>query len=255
MPEIVSTDSLGRATFVYFAPLVTLSTFDFLSASFTGDGRYLSSVCAREVAILPRLMREMVEKAVENVKSTGEVLGVPVENELVRAVENAIVRGNLGAVLTITAEAGRPELSKSYERENIRSRLGKVIAGEKVEVVIESDTKEGRTVLINLDNRVLPGGWIREVWLDNELASLADDYVDVLNPYNDNGRPEYLILVGGRGAQILVSIPHFSTRTITIRGPIAAAPARWTPALIAVGVLVIVLILLLVFRTRFRAIG
>jgi hypothetical protein len=111
--------------------------------------------------------------------------------------------------------------------------------------------ENGCTVLINLDNRVLPVGWIREVLVDNEPATLADDYADVLNPNNDNGRPEYLILKGGRGAQILVSIPRFSARVITIRGPIAAAPSRWTPALVTVGIVIVVFILLLAFRRRF----
>jgi hypothetical protein len=38
----------------------------------------------------------------------------------------------------------------------------------------------------------------------------------VLDPTNDGDRAEYLILKGGRGMQIAVSIPRFSARLITI---------------------------------------
>jgi hypothetical protein len=247
--EFSTTDNSGRATFTYSAPLVTAPTFDFLTASFAGDGRYASSVAVKEIAVLPPAAKETVENVVENVKSAGESFEIPLENELVKAVENATIRGNLGAVVTVTILVDKPGLSKGFERQNIRTRLEGVIVGERVEVAVESDVENGSTVLINLDNRVLPVGWIREVLMDNEPAILADDYADVLDPNNDNGRPEYLILKGGKGAQILVSIPHFSARVITIRGPLAA-PTAWSPLLVAVAIVIIALVLLLVFRRR-----
>jgi len=144
----------------------------------------------------------------------------------------------------------KPSLSKGFERENIRTRLERVIVGERVEVTVESDVENGSTVLINLDNRVLPVGWIREVLVDNEPATLADDYADILDPNNDNGSPEYLILAGGKGVQVLVSVPSFSSHTITIRGPIAAAPARWAPLFVVIGIVIIAIVLLFVFRRR-----
>jgi parallel beta-helix repeat protein len=248
-PEFSTTDDSGRSTFTYSAPLVTAPTFDFLTASFAGDGRYAGSVVVKEIAILPPAIEETVENVVENVKSAGETFEIPLENELVKAVENATIRGNLGAVVTVTVLVDKPGLSKGFERENIRTRLQRVIVGERVEVTVESDVENGSTVLINLDNRVLPVGWIREVLVDNESATLADDYADILDPNNDNGRPEYLILKGGKGAQILVSIPHFSARVITIRGPLAA-PTAWSPLLVAVAIVIIAIVLLLVFRRR-----
>jgi hypothetical protein len=198
-PELSTTDNSGRATFLYSAPLVTAPTFDFLTASFAGDGRYAGSVAVKEIAVLPPAARQTVENVVESVKSAGETFGVPLENELVRVVENATIRGNLGAVVTVTVLVDKPGLSKGFERENIRTRLERVVVGQRVEVAVESDVENGSTVLINLDNRILPAGWIQEVLVDNEPASLADDYTDVLDPSNDNGRPEYLILRGGRG--------------------------------------------------------
>ncbi|MEM2481169.1 MAG: hypothetical protein QXR87_06490 [Candidatus Hadarchaeales archaeon] len=75
----------------------------------------------------------------------------------------------------------------------------------------------------------------REVLVDNVPAGLADDYEDVLDPTDDGGRCEYLILKGGRGTQLLVSIPGFSSRTITIKGPLATGKP-WVPLVIAVNV-------------------
>jgi hypothetical protein len=100
-----------------------------------------------------------------------------------------------------------------------------------------------------IDNRALPILDLRrvEVEVDGEKIPLADSYKDVLDPNNDGNQAEYLILVGGEGIQVLVSIPHFSARTITIRGPIAATPANRTPLVLATGIVFIVLILLFVF--------
>jgi hypothetical protein len=101
-----------------------------------------------------------------------------------------------------------------------------------------------------IDNRALPILDLRrvEVEVDDEKIPLADSYEDVLDPNNDGNQAEYLILVGGEVVHVLVSIPHFSARTITIRGPIATAPAARTPLLLATGIVAIVLILLFVFR-------
>jgi len=248
-PEFSNTDNSGRATFTYFTPLVTAPTFDFLTASFAGDERHASSVAVKEIAVLPTAVKEAVENVVENVKLAGETFEIPLENNLIKAVENTIIRGNLKAIITITIVVDRPGLSKGFERENIRTRLERVIVGERVEVAVESDVKNGGTVLINLDGRILPVDRIQEVLVDAELATLANDYADVLDPNNDNGRPEYLILKGGKGAQILVSIPHFSVRLITIKGTIAA-PAAWSPLLVAVVIVIIVVVLLFVLRRR-----
>jgi len=141
-------------------------------------------------------------------------IGVPIENveEVSDKLRDALVEGRLGASLTITVEA----VSKGYEHENVRIRLGEVVVGSKVEVVVES-TENHKTVIINVENEVLPVRALR-VFVDNVEMGLADDYADVLDPTNENV-PEYLILVGGKGIQVLVSIPYFSGRVITIRAP------------------------------------
>lgn len=99
-----------------------------------------------------------------------------------------------------------------------------MIVGERVEVTVESDVENGGTVLVNLDNRISRLGWIREVLVDNELATLADDYADILDPNNDNERPEYLILKGGKGARSWSPYPT-SPAGSSPRGPLAAPKA------------------------------
>jgi hypothetical protein len=38
----------------------------------------------------------------------------------------------------------------------------------------------------------------------------------VLEPTDDEGEPEYLLLVGGEEVQVLVSVPHFSPHQIEV---------------------------------------
>jgi hypothetical protein len=82
------------------------------------------------------------------------------------------------------------------------------------------------------------------VLVDNENIGPADDYDDVLDPTNEDV-PEYLILVGQKGAQVLVSIPSFSTRTITI-ATLPTVPAVGIPPLYLVVVAAIALVAVLV---------
>lgn len=69
----------------------------------------------------------------------------------------------------------------------------------------------------NIENTVLPIPSIENILVlfDGKEIGMADNYADVLNP-NDENVPEYLVLLGARSTQVLVSIPHFSTHTIEI---------------------------------------
>jgi hypothetical protein len=87
----------------------------------------------------------------------------------------------------------------------------------KVIVYVSSDVPEGRSIVINIDNNTLTVSELTQILVlfDGKEIDLADDYADVLNPYNEDV-PEYLIIMGAWGIQVLVSIPHFSSYTITI---------------------------------------
>jgi PKD repeat protein len=100
------------------------------------------------------------------------------------------------------------------------------------EVLVRVDSKSGvgATVAVNVDRDVVEFSGLDEleVRVDGERIGLADDYEDVVEA--DENDPEYLALVGGEGVQVLVSIPHFSTRTITIgRAAAEVQPSETAP--------------------------
>jgi hypothetical protein len=70
---------------------------------------------------------------------------------------------------------------------------------------------------------------------------MADDINDVLDPNNDGSHPEYLIVLGSNGTQLLVSIPHFSEHSITFFNltPEQAAQYLLYAAVAAVGLIII----------------
>jgi hypothetical protein len=167
----------------------------------------------------------------------------------IKALTQAISEGKVAIITTIKLEkeTGEIKIRRDFQDERIKAEVE--VKGNAVVAIVSSENREGRTVILNIDNRALPILDLRrvEVEVDGEKVPLADSYEDVLNPNDDGGQAEYLILVGGEGIQVLVSIPHFSARTITIRGPIAATPANRTPLVLTAGI-VFMLILLFVFR-------
>ncbi|MEM2481069.1 MAG: Ig-like domain-containing protein, partial [Candidatus Hadarchaeales archaeon] len=250
VPPSLATDELGRASVLYFAPEVEADTPVVVTVSFAGDESYTSSAAF----FFGWVTSPRTTEILENLERAAERIGLLIEKvEEKLAVFEAVVEGRIGASLTVTIEVGVPGLWKEYEAENFRTQLRRAKTGELVEVVVENvRPARGTTILLNIENGVIPVGQIREVLVDNVPAGLADDYEDILDPTDDGGRCEYLILKGGRGAQILVSIPGFSSRTITIRGPLAAGKP-WVPLVIAINIVVIVVVLLLVFQRRPRS--
>jgi len=245
IPQDNTTDSRGEARATYVAPSLDVHASVTVSATFPGDNWYGPSRALSNGAILlPDTM-----DALENIQGAIQEVGVQVTDENLVELRNALVRGDIGASLTITIEVDKPGLSKGYEREGVRTRLGEVIVGERIDVVVES-TENYKTIVINIENDVLPVGWISRVLVDNNPIDMADDYADVLDPTNDNGRPEYLILKGGRGAQVLVSIPHFSQKTITISSlqvPVGGIPNLY---LVLISIIVLITVILAVIWRR-----
>jgi PKD repeat protein len=105
-------------------------------------------------------------------------------------------------------------------------------------VTVDSESPEGQTVSIDLDNSVIQFNSLDElrVLFDNREIQMATDYDDVFDPTDDNDA-EYMVSLGGEGTQLLVSIPHFSTHTIIIvcerpisPRPLAPAPPATQPA-------------------------
>jgi hypothetical protein len=245
-PVSTITDSQGRVSVTYTAPTVNIPTAVMVVATFRGDGQLQASQAeCKGLVVIPE-----VATAVDGMRKSLQDLGFPVDNlgQEISKVAVAISEGRVAVSLTVRSG----EIRKDFEHGQVTARVEVVKPGV-VEAKVSSESGEGRTVILNIDNSVLGVVSIQQVKVevDGQPVPLASDYDDVLDPSNDGGTPEYLILVGGQGIQVLVSIPHFSTRTITIRGAVATS-AAWTPLLVAVGIVVISLILLLVFWKKRR---
>ncbi len=91
------------------------------------------------------------------------------------------------------------------------------VISEKVVVKVSSDVPKGKTIVVSIDDETLAVSDITEVLVlfDGQEIPLANNYEDALNPHDDD-TPEYLILFAAEGIQILVSIPQFSTKTVTV---------------------------------------
>lgn len=157
---------------------------------------------------------EALKKAESNFVAREEAFRKGVEKFVKLASEVASLKegGDLGA--SIAFREGAVEKVDIHEPSiNIRTETGY----KRVTVTVSSTVPEGRTFVIDIDEDSLPISEIREVMVlfDGREIHMADDYADVLNPH-DEDEPEYLVFFGARGVQVIVSIPSFSTRTITV---------------------------------------
>jgi len=253
VPASSTTDSSGNASATYSAPTVSLNTPVTITASYAGDEKHLPSTITVTITVLPQEQMEILDNLKENLESVGEEFEIPLENENIVLIENAFATGKLGAVVTIKIEVDIPGVAKGYEHENVGLRPLAIKPGEEIVLEVES-TENQKIIVVNIENEVLPVGWISKILVDNVEIEMADNFSDILNPTNENV-PEYLILKGGKGAQILISIPYFSARTITIT-TLPTVPAAGMPSvyLFALAALLIIIITLAVIW-RYLSLG
>jgi hypothetical protein len=235
VPKASSTDTAGEVRATYRAPAAVDANISVtVTASFPGDSGYGPSTdVSRGAVLLPE-----IKQSLDNIESaTATVVSLQELEENLVCLRDAVIRGDVGAALKI---GKAPELSVVFFiQENVSARV-KEVKERRAEVEVHSD--RGRTVLLNIDNEVLPIlSEEVQIFVDNVKISMADDYADVLDPTNDDNREEYLILKGAKGAQLLVSIPHFSPKTITI-STLPTVPVGGLPNIYLVVVSAIVLI-------------
>ncbi len=157
---------------------------------------------------------EALENLKENFVSSTTELDISLDNEQILVFENAFAMGNLGAVIEI--RTGLENFQTSFQHGDVSIEVS-VVSSAKVDVTVSSDVDNGKTIVLNVDNATMPVLQLGEVRVlyDNVEIGQADSYEDILNPTNENV-PEYLVILGNKGIQVLVSIPTFSPHTITI---------------------------------------
>lgn len=110
----------------------------------------------------------------------------------------------------------------------------------RVDVTVSSTVSAGKTIIVSLDKATISGmaQGNAEILVDGQAAVQASSYADILNPSDDGGASEYFVLAGEAGTQVLVSIPHFSTRVVTLRATPVEGPSAFMYATVFLGALI-----------------
>jgi parallel beta-helix repeat protein len=239
------TNSEGRASITYTAREVDVKTRVRITAAFEGDNEYQKSSAVSLGVIIPSEVAEKLEYLIEKLEDRTRELEIEVENEHLEEVGNAFLEDDLGAVISINIVAGVPIIENDYQHPDIEISV-EVEIGEIVEVRVSSELPYGKTILVHIDRQTLPVTKLEDlvVLLDGENVGFAVNYGDALDPTDENV-PEFLVMFGAEGIQVLVSIPGFTERTITIAVyptvPIVGFPPLHVVALVAIVLLFAIL--------------
>lgn len=112
-----------------------------------------------------------------------------------------------------------------------------VVSTDKVELVVASATSAGKALVVSLDRNTVRGLVSGDAILlvDGKPVPAAASYADALRPDAD----KYYLMTAGheQGLQAVISLAHFSTRTITLASPSAQSVFLWTTIALAIIVL------------------
>lgn len=145
------------------------------------------------------------------------------------AQAHAIASGELiGQVLVRTDPATRLTSTTSVNYLANPMTSTSVATPEKVEVLVDSATHAGRSIIISVDRNTVPGllKGDAKLMIDGTVIAQAASYADALNPNVD----KYWLITseGEAGLQAIVTLSHFSTRSVTLETPPHASILLWT---------------------------
>ena len=128
-------------------------------------------------------------------------------------VTTGIMAGDVGAEVDI--EDRDSSSTVVYDSLNISITQ---VENNTVSINISSELSQGTTVSLSVSSDILEVMQEENVTIlfDGEQIQMADNYDDIMNPNDDDGAAEYLVVVGSEDVEVLVSIPHFSAHSITI---------------------------------------
>jgi hypothetical protein len=145
-------------------------------------------------------------------------------------IQAAVETRHLGAEVSLErhpANASRAVQVLAYDDMAVNVRLPD--PGAPISVQLSSNLTEGRTVVLHVDPALLGNATADRLLLryfdDHDdgtqtevVFARAASLADVLDPTDDGGRPEYWVVSDADGLQVLVSVPHWSTHTVTLAG-------------------------------------
>jgi hypothetical protein len=110
----------------------------------------------------------------------------------------------------------------------------------RVDVTVASSASAGKTILVSLDRATIHGlaTGDADILFDGQPIKEASSFADVLDPTDDHGQAEYFVLAGEAGTQVLVSIPHFSVHTVTLKERASEPSGAYMYATFALAVVV-----------------
>lgn len=153
--------------------------------------------------------------------------------ELRSKLRSAMEKRHLGAEVALErhpANASRQVQVVAYDDLTVQVSLPNgTAAGAPIAVQLSANLTEGRTVVLHVDPTLLGNSTADRLELryfdDHDdgtrtevLFLRAAGLADVLDPTDDAGQPEYWVVEDANGLQVLVSVPHWSTHTVTLAG-------------------------------------
>ena len=133
--------------------------------------------------------------------------------QTVLEIDRAIYSGDVGGEILVEKNLDKQVVS--YDEQLSITSLD-VESGRLSLVVNGEENLSGKTIVVNVEEGFFDINSDIMVTYDDLEIKMADDIDDILNANDDGSTPEYLIVEGALGVQILVSIPHFSEHSITI---------------------------------------
>ncbi len=151
----------------------------------------------------------------------------------------ALERRHLGAEVTINNQASSSLVAAGDDEDEVEilayDDVDVVVAvpqqttvADPIRIEVSSELEEGRTIVVNLEDGLLPSGDAKDLVLEyfnvNDDGTQTQVYFfeadgglqDILDPTDDDGRPEYWVVSDANGLQVMVSVPSWSTHAITV---------------------------------------
>jgi hypothetical protein len=147
------------------------------------------------------------------------------------AQARAIAEGRLLGQVIVDTAAGASATTTTTANVNYYAdvkAITKVASENKVEILVDSAASAGKSVIISLDRDTVQGliHGDAKLLVDGQAVARAESYEDALVPDADK---YWLITTEGEaGLQAIVTLSHFSTRTITLETPQPPSMFLWT---------------------------